>query len=219
MLTCWLTWSAFISNLIVLICSVLWWSRFKGNAHHLPTSGEKPLRAGTPGKMVIIGTTIAALVSVNTVICMECLGPSSKETIFLYPPHSSALHMIMFCSAFGAVFAVFCLLFGIHFQRTGDPDNALLWGGNLRMWKAILLAPWVIIPPLWFCMEYFYVYTPPSLSSGVSHETQMLELERKKQSFEEFKGGQENAAKVWLAIVTALAVLYFGESVEKGKEK
>jgi hypothetical protein len=66
-------------------------------------------------------------------------------------------------------------------------------------------------------MEYFFVYTPPPItypSASANEFTQ--EAEHRKQAFEEFKAGQENAAKIWVAIVTVLAALYFGNPKEKG---
>lgn len=56
--------------------------------------------------------------------------------------------------------------------------------------KYILLGAWGILPPVWFLVEYFFIYLP----HGV------------KGSFNFFQYGQGVAAKVWGAIFALISV-------------
>ena len=62
--------------------------------------------------------------------------------------------------------------------------------------KYLLLGAWGILPPIWFMLEYFYIYLP----YGV------------KGSFNFFQYGQEIAQKVWAAIFALISV-----SIYRGK--
>ncbi|HXM20597.1 MAG TPA: hypothetical protein VN948_04935 [Terriglobales bacterium] len=179
---------------------------------------EAPPIAGKPAKIVWIGTGIALAVASLVVAYVEYSGAGSSSTIQIYSPKSLASRGIVYGSALGAVFASFCILFGIHFLRTGDPNNARLWGANVKTWKAVLLVPWILLPPLWFCTEYFYVYTPlPITVKDVASDEYKDEVEKRKEHFEEFLHGQDNASKVWLAMVTVMAGLYLGGSVKESE--
>jgi|SRR5208282_4305808 len=172
--------------------------------------------AGQPAKIVWIGTGIAVAVAALIVAYVQCSGAGSSSTVQIYQPSSLASSGIVYGSAVGSVFATFCILFGIHFLRTGDPNNARLWGANVRTWKAALLVPWIILPPVWFCTEYFYVYTPrPITAQSVASDEYKDQWEKRKEHFEEFLHGQDAASKVWLSMVTILAGLYLGGSVKE----
>lgn len=56
--------------------------------------------------------------------------------------------------------------------------------------KYLLLGAWGILPPVWFLIEYLYVYLPYGL----------------KGSFEYFQYGQSVASKVWAAIFGLISV-------------
>jgi hypothetical protein len=68
--------------------------------------------------------------------------------------------------------------------------------------KAILIVIWVLVPPIWFWLEYFGIWR--------------YEDKDKRQCLEELKLGQELAAKIWLAAITALGILYFGKGIKGG---
>ena len=62
--------------------------------------------------------------------------------------------------------------------------------------KFILLGAWGILPPIWFLVEYFFIYLP----YGV------------KGSFNYFQYGQNVASKVWAAIFALISIsLYSGK--------
>lgn len=64
--------------------------------------------------------------------------------------------------------------------------------------KYLLLGAWGILPPLWFLVEYFYIFLPYGI----------------KGSFNYFQYGQSVAAKVWAAIFALISV-----SLYSSKEK
>ena len=66
---------------------------------------------------------------------------------------------------------------------------------QLEIAQAIILAGWVLVPPIWFCAQYFW-------DKPVSQET-----------LDQYKYEQELASKVWLAVVSVLAFLYFGSKL------
>jgi hypothetical protein len=68
--------------------------------------------------------------------------------------------------------------------------------------QAILLGLWVLAPPIWFWYEYFFLYSTYTAPSGAA-----------KPLLEEFKHGQDQSAKIWLALVTLLFGLYFGKDL------
>jgi len=68
--------------------------------------------------------------------------------------------------------------------------------------KAVLIMIWVLVPPMWFWLEYYGIWN--------------YEDKRKRQSREELQFGQELAAKIWLAAITALGILYFGKDIKGG---
>ena len=68
--------------------------------------------------------------------------------------------------------------------------------------KAVLIMIWVLVPPMWFWFEYYGIWK--------------YEDAKKRQSREDLQFGQELAAKIWLAAVTALGLLYFGKDIKGG---
>jgi len=56
--------------------------------------------------------------------------------------------------------------------------------------KYILLGAWGILPPIWFLVEYFYIYLPYGI----------------KGSFDYFQYGQNVASKVWGAIFALISI-------------
>jgi hypothetical protein len=165
--------------------------------------------AGKPRKVVWIGTSIAAVVA-GWAAWGAIWQASPSSGMHYYASGSPELTWIMIVLAAAATLAVFCILFGVHFIRTGDSDDATLYGAKLRLWKVCLLAFWVIVPPLWFSYEYFYLYPQPGPRMTDEEKTRQLE---------EFVHGQENSSKVWIALVTALTGLYFGKQFSAKSEE
>jgi len=170
---------------------------------------EEPPAAGRPWKVVWIGTLVAALLAIWAAYAAIFLS-SPNSTIHYYVAGSAIRIRIMIGIAIAGTFAAFCILFGIHFVRTGDSNEARLWGANIRLWKICMLAFWVMAPPLWFSFEYFYLYPRPDVS---------MRADEKAQQFEEFAHGQDNSGKVWIALVTVLAGLYFGKQFSAKSEE
>lgn len=157
------------------------------------------IHAGKPKKVVGFGTLLALMVALYWAHSAFSAG------LGIYPAKSIESRSIICVLAFAGVFAVFCILFGIHFLRTRDPLEAKLWKSDLQVWKVCLLAPWVILPPIWFSVEYYYLYLP-TLKDEKTSSAEVL-----KDSLERFKQGQEESSKVWLALVTLLTGIYFGK--------
>lgn len=65
--------------------------------------------------------------------------------------------------------------------------------------QAFVLGLWVILPPSWFWCEFFLLYR------------KVPEADRPK--LDDFKYGQEQSAKIWLALITVLTVLYFWPNI------
>lgn len=65
--------------------------------------------------------------------------------------------------------------------------------------KVCILLFWIVVPPIWFWYEHvgLYRYDP---HQGREDEKQ-------------FKYTQDLASKIWLALVTALTILYFGKDI------
>lgn len=68
--------------------------------------------------------------------------------------------------------------------------------------KAALIIFWVLVPPIWFWLEYHGLWR---------YEDKKLRIE-----CEELRLGQELSAKIWLAAVTALGIFYFGKDIRGG---
>jgi hypothetical protein len=69
----------------------------------------------------------------------------------------------------------------------------------IKKCETILLVFWVCVPPAWFWFEYFFLFkrvTNPAPDD-----------------FEKLKYGQDLASKIWLAVVSALLMLYFGKDL------
>lgn len=87
------------------------------------------------------------------------------------------------------VAGIACVVYGFFpHTRPGQEPNPL---------KQFILAAWIVLPPGWFCIEYFLIYKKHGLP----------------RSFEAYKHGQDLAAKFWLAVSTVLSALYVGAHV------
>ena len=63
----------------------------------------------------------------------------------------------------------------------------------------VFLLFWIAIPPAWFWLDYFGLYRYDPVVG--------------KTDLDSFKYGQDVAARIWLALVTALTILYFGKDL------
>jgi hypothetical protein len=70
----------------------------------------------------------------------------------------------------------------------------------IKIAETIILLCWTVLPPVWFWLEYYYVYKPPKDA-------------RPRDDFESFKYGQDISSKIWLSVVSALLILYFGKDL------
>jgi hypothetical protein len=73
-----------------------------------------------------------------------------------------------------------------------------------KMMKAAVLVVWLLAPPIWFWVEYFFVDWKSAVEGSGSEQ-----LER-------FKYGQDISSKIWLAVSTVLLMLYFGKDIRQG---
>ena len=67
----------------------------------------------------------------------------------------------------------------------------------VKVWQAIVLSCWVLVPPLWFSFERWV----------------RAEELKDDHEFDRFKYTQDLASKVWLALVSVLLLLYFGKDL------
>jgi hypothetical protein len=87
--------------------------------------------------------------------------------------------------------------FGKHVPKDGTCGT---WPG-IKIAEAFILICWAVLPPIWFWYEYFFVYKPPKKD------------EAPRTDFESFKYGQDVSSKIWIAVVSALLILYFGKDI------
>ena len=70
----------------------------------------------------------------------------------------------------------------------------------LGLAKMLILVGWILLPPVWFWLQYFGVYTYGRASDP--------------DDLDSFKYGQDISSKIWLAAITALTILYFGKDIK-----
>jgi hypothetical protein len=115
-------------------------------------------------------------------------GPTEPDVRTVYPPKIS--RRMRWLGSTALVLGVLCVAYGFYaLPATAGAEPSLL--------KQLILAAWIVLPPGWFCIEYFLIYKKHGLPG----------------SFESFKQGQEVAAKFWLAVGTVLSALYVGPHV------
>jgi hypothetical protein len=69
----------------------------------------------------------------------------------------------------------------------------------IKIWEAIIVVAWILLPPLYFWYEYFFIFDR-------SDATEAAKLK-----FEQFKYGQDVSSKIWIAVSSSLLILYFGK--------
>ncbi len=77
----------------------------------------------------------------------------------------------------------------------------IIYYKNTLKGKYLLLAAWGIVPPVWFVIEYFFIYLPYGVSG----------------SFEYFRYGQDVASKLWAAVFALISIDLY-RAIEKQKE-
>lgn len=100
-----------------------------------------------------------------------------------------------FCQHWFGLFSALLLIYSLQYARhefAGNFDEH----DPVKVQQAIMLAFWIVVPPVWFWFEYFYLY------KGSSND-----------DLEKFKHGQDQSSKIWLALVTVLLAAYFGKDL------
>ncbi|WP_213805747.1 hypothetical protein [Granulicella sp. dw_53] len=98
--------------------------------------------------------------------------------------------------------------------------GAIYWGNNcplkeipVKEWpwyrqvEVAVLVSWVVLPPLFFWFEFQGIYRQGRRRPFYPGTTEVSDWEL-------FKYTQDVSAKVWLAVTTALLVLYFGKDLK-----
>jgi len=72
--------------------------------------------------------------------------------------------------------------------------------GGVKVYQAIVLGAWTLLPPIWFWYEYFFLFRDafPKANSD---------------ELDQFKYGQDFSSKIWLAAVSVLLILYFSKDL------
>lgn len=86
------------------------------------------------------------------------------------------------------------LLGSLVFARWG-------WGkkieyGGVKVYQAIVLGAWTLLPPIWFWYEYIFLFHEAYPSAD-------------KDKLDSFKYQQDLSSKIWLVAVSVLLILYF----------
>jgi hypothetical protein len=113
------------------------------------------------------------------------------------------LYRTVFCGAVFAILGSFWLgVHGWNANLTDDTGKVIRPLLQLVKWKVAVLICWTILPPILFWAEYFGMYR-----SGAR------DFRAAPPDFDEFKYGQDISSKVWIAVSTALLILYFGKDI------
>jgi hypothetical protein len=105
-------------------------------------------------------------------------------------------HKIARAVAAGALAYSLC----VAYQGWGIPISKEGPWREIKIQEAIILICWTVLPPIWFWFEYFFIYKPQSNAPP-------------KNDFDSFKYGQDLSSKIWISVVSALLVLYFGKDL------
>jgi len=104
-----------------------------------------------------------------------------KKHFKIYPKEIQQLIIIF--GLIAATFAGACVGFGIATPRECYP-----------LTKKSILIVWTLGVPVWFAIEFWFIYRKKSLPD----------------TFEKFKHSQELTSKIWLAVLGVLVLLYTG---------
>jgi hypothetical protein len=96
--------------------------------------------------------------------------------------------MVMICGSIGAIALVVSV-----WSLGASVDGELT---EIPVWKRLLVAGWVLFPPIWFWYEYSFIFD---------------ERDRRDESLmRRRKDAQDVASKVWLSAAAVMAALAFG---------
>jgi hypothetical protein len=118
------------------------------------------------------------------------------------------LYVFVFVLAVTALIASFGLAYYVDFLH---PDTTDLKCTLMKDWpcrriaEALVLISWIVIPPIWFWFECVVIYGKRA-GFGFGKDAP--------KDWDRFKYLQDLASKVWLAVVTALLMLYFGKDLK-----
>lgn len=115
------------------------------------------------------------------------------EDIRVYPAATS--RWIAMLGILAVLFLLGCTVFG--FLTLPNDANSI----PCKCWKVFTLSLWILGVPIWFAVEYQFIYRKCRRNFP--------------SSFEHFKHHQDLISKVWLACGTLLTALYFGHSMLK----
>jgi hypothetical protein len=119
------------------------------------------------------------------------------------------VYILYQCIFWPSVVALICS-FGLAYYGYAHPscinlkDTQMIEWPTYRKWEAVVLAAWIVIPPLFFWIEYFGIYRK---SRNYQYKAPQPP------DWEMFKYSQDVSAKVWIAVTTVLLVLYFGKDI------
>jgi hypothetical protein len=99
-------------------------------------------------------------------------------------------HWKKWASAIGGLVSIGLAALG--FMTPFDSHNPV------KITQAFVLGFWLIAPPVWFWYEYHLLWKKGNWAP---------------QELDGFKYGQDQASKIWLALVTLLLVIYFGQGL------
>jgi hypothetical protein len=98
----------------------------------------------------------------------------------------------------GGICAVVSLGLGFYWlHKQSEQTDADKRREYMRVPKSLILGAWVLLPPLWFFLEYIYFYR----------------WWGKPECFEAFKYSQDLGSKGWAGMVAVLGVLFFGKEI------
>jgi hypothetical protein len=78
-------------------------------------------------------------------------------------------------------------------------------GSPVKVSQVIVLVIWIVVPPVWFWFEFYFLYQPLTRDP-----TRPFKI-----GWDQYKFGVDVSSKIWLALVTALLGLYFGKDFVK----
>lgn len=154
------------------------------------------IRFGLTRRLVF---TAAAVAVVTGVMGTVATGTTEIRNAAALPREYDAWYAVLATCA--CLIAVLSIIYGFQNFRLSERVAP----SEIRT-KAILLAFWVIVPPVWFTVDYFIFFNHSRLSAGTD-------------VFERFKYGQDLASKTWLALVTLLTGLYFGKDFSPSQSR
>jgi amino acid transporter len=116
----------------------------------------------------------------------------------------SWLYRVIFLCAVVALAVSFCLgYYGFTHPIDLKATKTDQWPLHVK-WQLVILLGWMVIPPLFFWIEYF----------GIYRRTRGYNLNAPPpKDWEMFKYAQDISAKIWIAVTTALLILYFGKDI------